>query len=186
MLAPFLGRWVARGDARRFASIAFAAWALVAFWRTGMTTGVTAGEIALIHLFQGFGMAFFLTPLVSLSLMGLPQDKLAAASGLQTAIRMLAGSIFAALGQTFWDQRSRFHQNHLVDALGSDERSRTTLQLLRENGFDTEQAWGLINRQLDLQAHMLALNDFFFFSTFAFGAALGIIWFAHGPSEQKS
>jgi DHA2 family multidrug resistance protein len=184
VLAPFLGRWVAKGDARFFASISFAVWALVAFWRTGMTTGVTAGEIALIHLFQGLGMAFFLTPLVSLSLLRLSPDKLASASGLQTAIRMMAGSIFAALAQTFWDQRSRMHQTHLVDALGSGDRADAAVQTLRENGFGAQQAWGLINRQLDLQAHMLALNDFFVFSAFAFAAALGIIWLARGPSRQ--
>jgi len=29
-----------------------------------------------------------------------------------------------------------------------------------------------------VQAHMLALNDFFYFSTFAFAATIGIIWLA--------
>ncbi|MCZ3230195.1 MFS transporter, partial [Acinetobacter baumannii] len=87
LLAPFLGRWVAKGDARIYASTAFLAWAAVAWWRAGTTTGIDAGTIALSHLAQGIGIGFFLTPVVSLSLAGLPGDKLASASGLQTAIR---------------------------------------------------------------------------------------------------
>ena len=184
-LAPFLGKWVAKGDARLFASVAFAAWAAVAFWRSGMTTGVTAGEIALIHLAQGIGIAFFLTPVVSLSLAGLPPEKLASASGLQTAIRMMAGSIIASLAGTFWDQRARFHQNHLVDALApNSDRVAASVKTLNRLGFSGDQAWGLIDRQADIQAHMLALNDFFYFSTFAFAAALGIIWLARSPKQK--
>ncbi|WP_216361200.1 DHA2 family efflux MFS transporter permease subunit [Caulobacter mirabilis] len=182
-LAPFLGKWVAKSDARRFASVAFAAWAAVALWRSTMTTGVTAGGIALTHLAQGVGIAFFLTPVVSLSLAGLPPEKLASASGLQTAIRMMAGSIIASLAGTFWDQRSRFHQNHLVDALGDPDRATHTVQVLRGAGFDAQQTWALISRQADIQAHMLALNDFFYVSAFAFAVALGIVWLARGPKK---
>jgi MFS transporter, DHA2 family, multidrug resistance protein len=181
-LAPFLGKWVARDDARLYASIAFAAWAAVAFWRSGMTTGVTADEIALIHLAQGIGIAFFLTPVVSLSLAGLPPEKLAAASGLQTAIRMMSGSLLASLGQTFWDQRARVHQIHLIDSLGANDQATVTVQVLREVGFGDDQAWALISRQTGMQAHMLALNDFFYASTFAFAFALGIIWLARRPN----
>jgi DHA2 family multidrug resistance protein len=54
----------------------------------------------------------------------------------------------------------------------------------RENELGAQQAWGFINRQLDLQANMPALNDFFVFSAVAFAAALGIIWLARGPSGQ--
>ncbi|PIB91585.1 DHA2 family efflux MFS transporter permease subunit [Caulobacter sp. FWC2] len=182
LLAPFLGRWVAKGDARIYASIAFLAWAVVAWWRSGATTGIDAGTIAGMHLAQGIGIGFFLTPVVSLSLAGLPGEKLASASGLQTAIRMMSGSLIASLAATFWDSRSRFHQTHLVERLNPfDERSAGAVANLRSSGLSDEQAWSVIARAQDVQAHMLALNDFFFFSSFAFLAALAILWFARNP-----
>ena len=182
LLAPLLGRWVAASDARWYASIAFAAWALVAWWRSSMTTSVDAGEIAWIHLAQGIGIGFFLTPVVSLSFAGLPPEKVAAASGLQTAIRMMSGSLIASLAQTFWDQRSRFHQNHLVDALGgTGTGAQSILTNLQSLGLDADQSWAAIARQLDIQAHMLSLNDFFYLSSFAFLSGLGILWLAKNP-----
>lgn len=47
----------------------------------------------------------------------------------------------------------------------------------------------MIERQIDLQADMLSLNDFFLFSAFAFAAALGIMWLARRAKprpESKS
>jgi DHA2 family multidrug resistance protein len=184
LLAPFLGRWVAKGDARLFASMAFVAWAGVAWWRSGMASTVDAGTIALTCLAQGVGIGFFLTPVVSLSLAGLPPEKLASASGLQTAIRMMSGSLIASLAQTFWDERARFHQTHLVERLNSfDQRSAAAMAELWQAGLGETPSWGVIARALDVQAHMLSLNDFFYFSGFTFLAALAILWFAKLPKK---
>ncbi|PRC94086.1 DHA2 family efflux MFS transporter permease subunit [Solimicrobium silvestre] len=186
-LAPFLGRWVSKNDARRFASIAFIAWAAVAFWRSTMTTQVDANTIAITCLAQGIGIGFFLTPIVSLSLIGIPPEKVAAASGLQTAIRMMSGSLMASLAQTFWDQRSRFHQTHLVSQLTPlNDYVASTISTLKQTGFSETQAWGLIARELDIQAHMLSLNDFFLLSTLLFSATLGVVWLARGPRKQTN
>jgi DHA2 family multidrug resistance protein len=183
-LAPFLGKWVQKGDARLYASIAFLAWAGVAWWRSGMATDVDAGTIALISLAQGIGIGFFLTPIVSLSLAGLPPEKLASASGLQTAIRMMSGSLIASLAQTFWDQRTRFHQTHLVESLTPfNAPTQSAIGTMRQGGLSEGQAWAVIHDGLDVQAHMLALNDFFYFSSFAFLAALAIVWFARAPKK---
>jgi DHA2 family multidrug resistance protein len=178
LVAPFIGQWIRKADARLFASVAFAAFALVVWWRSTMTTDVDASIIALTCLAQGIGLGLFFTPLVSLSLIGIPLEKVASAAGLQTAIRMMAGSLMASLAQTFWDQRARFHQNHLVDALANSDHTSAATRSLYGAGFGEGQAWGLIDHQTDVQAHMLALNDFFYFSTFAFAATIGIIWLA--------
>ncbi|MTJ79994.1 MAG: DHA2 family efflux MFS transporter permease subunit [Telmatospirillum sp.] len=184
VLAPFLGRWVRRADARLFASFAFVAWALVAWWRTGMIATVDPGTIALTCLAQGVGIGFFLTPLVSLSLAGLPPEKVASASGVQTSIRMMSASLVASLGQTFWDQRARFHQTYLVERVSSfDNRLSGTLDHLRQGGVEDAQAFGLIARQIDREAHMLSLNDFFFLSSVAFLVAMAVIWLAHAPRK---
>ena len=184
LLAPFLGKWVRRGDARRFASLAFVAWALVAWWRSSMNTEVDAQTIALVCLAQGIGIGFFLTPLVSLSLIGIPPEKVASASGLQTSIRMMSGSLMASLGQTFWDRRSHFHQNQLVQTLTPfNQQTALAVAHLHAGGLSDMQAWSVIARQLEVQSRMLSLNDFFYVSAIAFSMALGIVWFAHAPRK---
>ncbi len=186
-LAPFLGQWVRKTDARRFASVAFLAWIAVALWRSTMTTAVDAGTVALICLAQGVGIGFFLTPLVSLSLAGLAPEKIAAASGLQTAIRMMSGSLVASMAGTFWEHRARFHQSHLADTLtGWGQQSAAVVGKLTAAGFSPEQAWAVISRQRDIQARMLSLNDFFVLSAFAFAVALAIVWFARAPAKPPA
>jgi MFS transporter, DHA2 family, multidrug resistance protein len=186
LLAPVLGRWVQKGDARRYASLAFVAWALVAIWRATMTTDVNAQSIALTCLAQGIGIGLFLTPLVTLSLAGLPSEKLAAASGLQTAIRMMSGSLIASLAQTFWDQRSRVHQNHLIDNLTTfQERVTSVTEKLGMAGLNNAQAWAVIHHHILVQADMLALNDFFTLSGLGFTVSIGIVWLARSQHQPR-
>lgn len=185
LLAPLLGRWVQRNDARIFASLAFIAWSLVAWWRTSMTTQVDMHTIALICLAQGIGIGLFLTPLVSLSLNGIPPERIAAASGLQTSIRMMSGSLIASLAQTYWDQRSRYYQNVLVDALPNDLPTvRHGLNELTIQNFNTPQSWSLIWKETVIQADMLALNDFFLWSSILFAFSVGLIWFLKNPHSK--
>jgi len=182
LLAPLLGRWVQKHDARLYASAAFVAWALVAWWRAGWTTAVTPGTVALTCLAQGVGIGLFLTPLVTLSLAGLPAEKVAAASGLQTAVRMMCGSLMASLAATFWDERSRLYQNHMADALAPGRPGPgRALEALTQAGLDRGQALGMLWRQLQVQADMLALNDFFLVSSVAFAASGALVWLARHP-----
>jgi DHA2 family multidrug resistance protein len=182
LLAPLLGKWVQKRDARLFASLAFITWALVAWWRSSMTTAVTADAIALSCLAQGIGIGFFLTPLVALSLTGLPPERIAAASGLQTAIRMLSGSVVASLSQTFWDQRSRFYQNKLVDTLTPSHGSLSaTVNTLNQGNLTGNKPYALIWHQLLVQANMLSLNDYFVLSSVGFVLTIVIVWLARSP-----
>ena len=184
LLAPLLGKWVQKGDARIFASLAFVAWALVAWWRSSMTTDVGASTIALACLAQGIGIGLFLTPLVALSLAGLPPERVAAASGLQTAIRMMSGSLMASLAQTFWDQRSRFYQNKLVDTLTPfQDRVRDAVDGLHQGGLSGDQPWAVVWHQVIVQADMLSLNDFFYVSSFGFALSIAIVWLARSPKK---
>jgi len=184
LLAPLLGRWVQKHDARVYATAAFVAWALVAWWRAGWTTSVTAQTVALTCLAQGIGIGLFLTPLVTLSLAGLPADKVAAASGLQTAVRMMCGSLMASLAATFWDERARLYQNHMADALAVGRPGLgLSLDALMQAGMDRGQALAVLWRQLQVQADMLALNDFFLYSSVAFAASGALVWLARHPRQ---
>jgi DHA2 family multidrug resistance protein len=149
-----------------------------------MTTDAGASTIALACLAQGIGIGLFLTPLVALSLAGLPPERVAAASGLQTAIRMMSGSLMASLAQTFWEQRSRFYQNKLVDTLTPfQDRVRGTVDGLHQSGLAGDQSWAVVWHQVIVQADMLSLNDFFYVSSFGFALSIAIVWLARSPKK---
>jgi DHA2 family multidrug resistance protein len=156
----------------------------VAAWRAGRATSVTVETVALTCLAQGVGIGLFLTPLVTLSLAGLPAERVAAASGLQTAVRMMCGSLMASLAGTFWDERSRMVQNRLADALVPERPGLSTaMDALAQAGFGHEQALAALWRQLQVQADMLALNDFFAYSCVAFALSAALVWLARHPRK---
>ena len=99
----------------------------------------------------------------------------------------MAGSLIASLAQTFWDQRSRYYQNVLVDSLGTDRAPvRESINQMTEAGFSTEQSWSLVWHETVIQADMLALNDFFMWSSVAFALSIGVIWFARNSQPAKA
>ncbi len=55
------------------------------------------------------------------------------------------------------------------------------LNNLQSLGLTADQSWATVARHLDVQAHMLSLNDFFYLSSFAFLSGLGILWLAKNP-----
>ena len=96
----------------------------------------------------------------------------------------MSGSLVASLGQTFWDERSRFYQNTLVDTLTPfSDRVAHGLRTLEQGGLTEPQSWAVIWRQVMVQSDMLSLNDFFVFSTFGFTLSIAIVWMARSPRK---
>jgi DHA2 family multidrug resistance protein len=184
ILAPFIGRWVTRHDPRLFATVALLVWAMVNIWRSELVAAVDVGTIAWMQLGQGLGIALFLIPIVSLSLAGMPADRIASATGLQNAIRMLSGSLMASLVQTLWDRRARLHEGHLVERLHPHHpETAAAIDSLGHAGAVGEQGWAILARMLNLEAHMLAIDDLFRLSAFSYLAILGLVWLARPPAR---
>src|SRR4249919_3260558 len=59
ILTPFVGRYAHKFDLRALASVAFIAMSLTSFARAGFNLDVDFKHIALVQLFQGFGVALF-------------------------------------------------------------------------------------------------------------------------------
>jgi DHA2 family multidrug resistance protein len=185
VLIPLVGRFQSRLDPRWFASMSLVAWALASLWRMGFSTDIDVGLIAWNSLLMGAGTAFFLTPLVSISIAGLPADKIPAALGLQNALRRTGTSFATSLAPTFWERRAHVHTTHLVDhvALLDPSGSQSVAQL-EAAGLPHQAALEWIARTIDSQAHMLALNDFSFACAILFSATLVTVWLSQ-PQQVK-
>jgi DHA2 family multidrug resistance protein len=65
--------------------------ALVSFMRSGFSTDIAPGSIVIPQLIQGIAMACFFIPLVSITLSGLPMERVPSASGCRTSCGSPAG-----------------------------------------------------------------------------------------------
>jgi DHA2 family multidrug resistance protein len=193
LLSPLVGKIIGRSDPRKLATIAFAIFGITLFMRTGYNTQADFGFLVRPIVLQGIGVAFFFVPLVTLTLSGLPPDKIPAASGLSNFLRITAGAFGTSITTTMWEDRSVLHHARLVESINSGSAATTQyLQGMQASGFSVDQALVALNRQIDVQAYMLGVNDIFFVSSLLFGALIGVVWFARpakggaAPSEAAA
>lgn len=80
---------------------------------------------------RGFGMGIIYTPLSALSLLTMPRDKMAQASGITNTIRQIGGSLGVAMFTTLLTSRINFHSQMYGAAIqtGSQEFKNTAAHL---------------------------------------------------------
>lgn len=177
ILSPIVGKALGRFDARPFAIFSFLVFALVLWMRSLFNTQADFGTIMVPTIVQGIAMAFFFIPLVTITLSGLPQQRIPAASGLTNFVRITAGAFGTSITTTLWENRAAMHHAHLAEAVNNGNQSvRSTLTGMVSAGMSPEQALAQINRLVDQQAFMLAANDVFYISAVIFLALIPLVY----------
>ena len=179
LLTPLIGRLVDRMDPRILVTASFAVFALVLFMRAHFNTDATIGTLVLPTVIQGVGMAAFFIPLLSISLAGLPPERIPAASGLSNFARITAGSFGTSITTTLWDRRATLHHAQLIERLTpGDPVTAQALGTLHQGGMGADQSYALLNRLVDSQAFMLSADDIFYVSGLLFLALIALVWLA--------
>ena len=130
-------------------------------------------------LVQGIAMAFFFIPLTTMTLSGLPPQRIPAASGLTNFVRISAGAMGTSITTTIWDDRAALHHAHLVEAASrSGAAAGAAIDQMVAGGMTQEQALASLQRLIDQQAHMLGANDVFFASALIFVGLIALVWLA--------
>jgi DHA2 family multidrug resistance protein len=179
VLTPLVGRTINRVDPRLFATGAFLIFALVLYMRSLFNTSADFWTLMVPTIIQGAAVAIFFIPLVSLSLSGLPSDRIPAASGLFNFARITAGSFGTSITTTLWDHRATLHHAQIVERLTGDNPATTqALAAMQANGLTPDQSYAALNRLVDQQAFMLSANDIFYVSALLFLALIAVVWLA--------
>ncbi|MBU6503497.1 MAG: DHA2 family efflux MFS transporter permease subunit [Burkholderiaceae bacterium] len=177
ILSPFVGKGLGRYDARLFATFSFIVFALVMWMRSLFNTQADFGTIMVPTIIQGVAMAFFFIPLTTVTLSGLPQQRIPSASGLTNFVRITAGSFGVSITTTLWENRAAVHHAHLAEAVTNGSQAvRSTLAGLEAAGMSPQQALDMINRLTTQQAFMLGANDLFYLSAVIFLLLIPLIW----------
>ena len=174
-----VGRFSDRVDPRILVTVSFAIFALVLFMRAHFNTDATIGTLMLPTVIQGAGMAAFFIPLVSISLSGLPPERIPAASGLFNFARITAGAFGTSITTTLWDRRATLHHAQLVEQLSAgNPATAQALGTLHSGGMGTDQSYAMLNRLVDAQAFMLSADDIFYVSGMLFLGLIFLVWLA--------
>ena len=180
-LSPLAARLSGKVDARILATIAFLAFATSYYMRSGYTTSASSWDFMLPLLVQGIAMSIFFLSMLTISLDGIPPQRLPSATGISNFARIVAGSFAASIITTAWDRREALHQSRLSEVVGQGMPLRMASEALQGMGATSTQAAAAITRQMVGQAYLLASTDLFRVSAWVCTALIVIVWFTRRP-----
>lgn len=177
VLSPVVGKTVGKVDPRRYVTFAFVVFALVLWMRSRFSTTADFGTLMVPTVIQGVAMAFFFIPLTTITLSGLPPDRIAAASGLTNFVRITAGALGTSIFTTSWESRSALHHAQLAEAVNpGNPAAQAALAGLQAQGLSARQALAQVNRLADQQAFTMAATDLFWLSAVFFLVLIPLVW----------
>jgi DHA2 family multidrug resistance protein len=138
------------------------------FYSAFFTTQVDVIHVALGRFIFGIGFICYVTPMFSISIQDIPQDKLPSATGIFHFFRAMVGGIGTSIFVTMWERRTIFHHLRLGEVL-------TPFNPMTPNGTDPVSLTRL-NRMTDVQAAMLGINDTFYIMGWLFVALIILLF----------
>lgn len=160
-------------------SIALALWSMTVI--VAPICGPILGGYISDNYHWGWIFCFFM-PLTTITLSGLPPERLAAASSLSNFTRTLAGSIGTSITMTMWTNRESMHHAQLTESVNPfNPNAQAMYSQLEGLGMTQQQASGWIAQQITNQGLIISANEIFWMSAGIFLVLLGLVWFAKPP-----
>ncbi|MBS0473203.1 MAG: DHA2 family efflux MFS transporter permease subunit [Proteobacteria bacterium] len=179
LLTPIAARFMSKVDARILATVAFVAFALSYFMRADYTQNIGFWDYVWPLAVQGVAMSTFFVAMLTISLDGIPHERIPSASGISNFSRITAGGFAASIITTMWDRREALHQSRLADTSSAyNPAMQQAMNHLHGFGFTDPQAYALLAHNLVQEAYTMAADDLFWISGWLSIAMIGIIWLA--------
>jgi DHA2 family multidrug resistance protein len=185
VLAPVVGMTVNRHDPRLYASFAFIVFAIVFVMRSHFTAQTDFWTIMFPTIVQGIATATFFIPMVTITLSGLPPERIAAASGLSNFLRITCGGMGTSIFTTLWENRATLHHAQLSEYVNPGNPATVrALEQLQAGGLSREQALDVINNLLTQQAFVISSQEVFRLSALLFIALIALVWLSKRPGRE--
>ena len=142
------------------------------FYLNSRMSFITEHSAVMVTLYlRGFAMGIMFTPLMAISLLEVPREKMAQASGISNVIRQLGGSFGVALLATLLITRVSYHTEMFGESVSSRSEtyqatsSHIKQQLIRNSGSNpvvaARQSQAIIVGQLNKEAYIQGIDDDF-------------------------
>lgn len=185
LMAPLVGKYIGRYDARWFATGSFVVFAVSYFMRAAYPPDASFWVLAMPALVQGVAMGVFFVALITIALDRLPAERVPAASGLNNFLRITASGFATSLTTTYWDRRERFHQSRLVESLSVfDPALRAATNTAKGLGLSAHSAAAKILDEVINQGFLLSSLDLFYFSGWATLILIAACWLVRRPAGK--
>lgn len=131
---------------------------------------------------QGLAIACFFMPLTTITLSGLPAEKLASASSLSNFARTLTGAIGTSVTTTLWTQREAMHCAHFTEIITPyNPESQQFYAKLSILGLNEQKSSAYLAKMITDQGLIISANEIFWLSAGVFIALLVLLWLAKPP-----
>ncbi|MBB4151531.1 DHA2 family efflux MFS transporter permease subunit [Sphingobium scionense] len=181
--APIVGRLMGKIDPRLIVTYGMVVLAISFFMRAHLNAQADFMSVAIPMFVLGAGVPACLVTLTSLGVSELPPEKIANGSGLQNFIRIMAMAVGASLTSTYWENATKGNRAELVAII---DPTMTPAPL---PGLQPGSGLAAFSRMVDMQAVMLATNDFYAMATILILIFAAVVWLAKrpkGPLKQVS
>ncbi|HEY8099986.1 MAG TPA: DHA2 family efflux MFS transporter permease subunit [Burkholderiaceae bacterium] len=177
ILAPMIGKNIAKLNLRVLATTAFVIMGSVSLWSSFFSLDVTFWDIVQPRLVLGIGMACFFIPVQTLMLSNIAPDHMAGATGLSNFLRTLGAAMGTAISVTMWEHFASQHHAVLTENVTAySSASNSYLNSLQAAGLSVEQTYAAVERLITAQSYMLATNEFFRYSALSFFSLVILVW----------
>jgi len=184
VMMPFIGQRLARADKRPVIMLGSLLMCFVMLAHGWAGTDASFRDIAISRFMIGLGMPLIWMPLMMATLMGLPPDKTASATGMFNFMRMAAASMGTALAVTLWDERTILHRSQLVDMLSRGlPEIDAARAMLATRYADPQAALAALDAMAWRQAYTLGVRDVFLVCAMAMIVVGVCAWLLPGRSS---
>src|SRR4029077_13745951 len=155
--------------------------------RSRFNTQVDIWTLIVPTIVQGAAVSCFFIPLVNLALGGVRPEQIAAATGLNNFLRIMAGAVATSTATTLWENRAALHHAQLVEHLTTgNPTTSATLELLERLGMQPDQRYAYLDRLVNQQAFTLSALDLFYASAIILVLIIPFLWIARPPKGGAS
>jgi DHA2 family multidrug resistance protein len=183
LVAPFVGKYVAKYDARWFATASFVIFAISYFMRAAYPPDASFWVFVIPLLVQGVALGMFFVALYSIALDGLPPERVPSASGLNNFLRIVGAGFATSITTTYWDRREALHQSRIVESLSAYNPDYSgALAQLHGFGFGGLAAPARVLREVIAQGYLLSSLDLFYFSGWLALLVIPLCWLVRRPA----
>lgn len=187
LMMPVVGANIHRMNLRAVASFGFLVLAIVMFWIGNLNAQAGFWDFVAPRLLQGVGLACFFLPLQQIMFSDIKPQEFAAASGLSSFLRNIAGSMSTALSVWLWAERTDYHSGTLASSVQPGgtwlEWSSRFNALGGMGGGSDPQVLAYTQHQLVREAQTLAINDVLHMFGVVLLLLVPAIWLARAPKK---
>ncbi len=181
LLSPVVGQLIRYVDARKLIFFGVLVLAGVSLFRSTFDITVPFALIILPQLAMGIGMPFFFIPISVLALSSVDDNETADAAGLNNFARTLSGAFATSLTTTAWENMTSSYRSDIVSSLNDGP---STIESFMNLGMTHSAALSSLERMVESQAQMLAVNHIALITCAAFVFAAFSVWIAPRQTRE--